>query len=104
MESINSQETEGLEYYESAPTLEFWDYGSSVNVSNGHFSSETIMPSEFGSTGVDAWSALNYQQESSPSSVQSSMGRAPSTNTSYNEIDSRDSVSTDLVHDEAFLL
>ena len=72
-----------------------WQYDNPVGLSNEAFGSDVTIPGGFDQPCADIWSTQEYQQGSSPSSDQSSMSRAPSTNTSYNEIDNVDSVSVD---------
>ena len=80
-------------YYDDSSAPYPWPYENPADLSSGHFSSDAIISSNFDPACTDAWHPLQYQQGSSPSSDQSSMDRAPSTNTSYNEADNMDLVS-----------
>ncbi|KAF2676151.1 hypothetical protein K458DRAFT_194090 [Lentithecium fluviatile CBS 122367] len=84
MESMNCPDGEPLLFYQDSSTS-YWQYGPSVDISSGHITADTMPLADYGPSCAGQWPTLDYP---SPSSDQSSMGRAPSSNTSYNEPDS----------------
>lgn len=84
-------------YYGGASAWAYEAYDASIGISTAPFGSDPVILSDFDPSFETAWPTQDVEQGSSPSSVQSSLGRAPSSNTSYNEYDNVDPVSAEIV-------
>jgi hypothetical protein len=89
-------------YYDPSSAPYSWIDDSPIDMSSENFSSDAMVTAGFTPPCVDPWSA--YPQGSSPSSDQSSMSRAASTNTSYNELENMDMVRIKILYKETLSL
>ena len=90
MESLGCQSLVPVGYLDDATDPALWSYSSSAPMSGGEFNSNTVIASNVYRPWAENWE--EYRPTSPPASDQSSMSRAPSSNTSYNEFDGGESV------------